>query len=52
MSEKEQQIIEKHLDKHNGIWYKIIGRYTDSIRIEWGKDSRICDRIYTKTLKI
>ena len=48
MTEKEQHIIEKHLDKHNGGWYNIIDRYTDSIRIEWGKGNYT----YTKTLKI
>ncbi len=48
MSKKEQQIIEKHLDKYEGIWYKITDRYIDSIRIEWGKEGRI----YRKTLKI
>ncbi len=48
MSKKEQHIIEKHIDKHNGIWYKIIDRYTNSIRIEWGKEGRI----YRKTLNI
>lgn len=48
MTKKEQQIIEKHIDKYSGIWYNIIDRYTDSIRIEWGKEGRI----YTKILKI
>ena len=48
MTKKEQYIIEKHVDKHNGSWYNIIDRYTDSIRIEWGKEGRN----YTKTLKI
>jgi hypothetical protein len=36
----EQSIIEKHLTKHDGGWYRIIERYTTGIKILWGKENR------------
>ncbi len=48
MNKREQQIIENHVNKHNGGWYNIIDRYTDCIRIKWGKG----DRSYIKLLQI
>ena len=40
MRSVEQQIIEQHLNKYDGGWYNIIVRYTDGIRIEWGRGNR------------
>ena len=36
----EQKIIEKHLQKYDGGWYRIIDRYTTGILILWGKGNR------------
>ena len=40
MNEKEQRIIENHVDKYNGTWWNILSRYLDGIYICWGKDGR------------
>ena len=47
MSTKERAIIESHVNSHNGGWYRIIDRYTDGVRILWGRD----DQQWEKFLK-
>ncbi len=48
ITDKEQTIIEKHVDSHGGGWYNIVDRYTDGIKILWGKGNRQ----YLKFIKI
>ena len=48
MTDKEQIIIEKHVDSHSGGWYNIIDRFIDGVMIVWGKG----DRQYRKFIKI
>jgi len=36
----EQNLIEKHLNKHDGGWWRILDRYTTGILILWGRENR------------
>ena len=36
----EQNLIEKHLNKHDGGWYDVLYRYNTGILILWGRENR------------
>lgn len=40
MTDKEQMIIEEHVDSHGGGWYNVIDRYKYGVTIIWGKGHR------------
>lgn len=40
MTDNELRMIEKHVNKYEGVWWNILSRHLDGVYICWGKNGR------------